>query len=216
MGDESARRTWGWGVGVGGRVRRVAYAGFDYPVFLDLGGVKVLVVGGGPVGLRKAQGLVAAGALVTVIAPTTVSGIADVAVHTEQRVYRTDDVTGFQLVITATSDPSVNAQVAADARAAGIFVNSADDPENCTFILPAITRRGPIIVAVSTGGSSPALAGRLRDQIAAHELTVEMETAAVELGRQRSEIHATGASTEDIDWAPRIDAALGDRPDSPR
>jgi precorrin-2 dehydrogenase/sirohydrochlorin ferrochelatase len=194
----------------------VAYAGFDYPVFLDLGGVKVLVVGGGPVGLRKAQGLVAAGALVTVIAPTTVSGITDVAVHTEQRVYRTDDVTGFQLVITATSDPSVNAQVAADARAAGIFVNSADDPENCTFILPAITRRGPIIVAVSTGGSSPALAGRLRDQIAAHELTVAMETAAVELGRQRSEIHATGASTEDIDWAPRIDAALGDRPDSPR
>lgn len=194
----------------------MAYGGFDYPVFLDLGGVRVLVVGGGPVGLRKAQGLAAARALVTVIAPTTVDGITDVAIRTKHRPYRSDDVMGFQLVITATSDPSVNAQVAADAQAAGIFVNSADDPENCTFILPAITRRGPIIVAVSTGGSSPALAGRLRDQIAANELTVEMEAAAVELGRQRSEIHATGASTEDIDWTPRIDAALGDPPDSAR
>ncbi|HEY4331962.1 MAG TPA: bifunctional precorrin-2 dehydrogenase/sirohydrochlorin ferrochelatase, partial [Ilumatobacteraceae bacterium] len=70
-------------------------------------------------------------------------------------------------------------------------------------------RRGLVTVAVSTGGASPALAGRLRDEIAATTLTPEVEAAAIELARQRAEIHAGGESTEAIDWAPRLDAALG-------
>jgi precorrin-2 dehydrogenase/sirohydrochlorin ferrochelatase len=180
---------------------------FDYPVFLDLAGVPVLVVGGGQVALRKLLGLVEAGAAVSVIAPAVVDGIAEVAA-VQARPYATGDLAGFRLVVTATDDPAVNAQVAADARAAGVFVNSADDPENCTFILPAIARRGPITVAVSTGGVSPALASRLRDEIASTHLTPELEVAAIDLGRQRAEIHATGASTEDIDWTARIDTAL--------
>ena len=187
-----------------GRVLRVA---FDYPVFLDLAGVPVLVVGGGQVALRKVRGLVGAGAAVTVIAPDVADGTTEVAT-VEHRAYATGDLAGFRLVVTATNDPAVNAQVAADARAAGVFVNSADDPANCTFILPAIARRGPITVAVSTGGVSPALASRLRDKIAAAHLTPEVEAAAIELGRQRAEIRAAGGSTEDIDWSARIDAAL--------
>ena len=180
---------------------------FDYPVFLDLTGLPVLVVGGGPVALRKATGLFEAGAAVTVVAPDVVDGVAEIAT-VERRAYATDDLTGMRLVFTATDDPAVNAQVAADARAAGVFVNSADDPDNCTFILPAIARRGSLTVAVSTGGVSPALASRLRDEIAATHLTAEVEAAAIDLGRQRAKIHADGASTEDIDWTERIDAAL--------
>ncbi|MCU1396494.1 MAG: putative precorrin-2 dehydrogenase [Ilumatobacteraceae bacterium] len=182
---------------------------FGYPVYLDLDGVPVLVVGGGPVALRKATGLAEAGAAVTVVAPHTVEGIAAVARHVLRRAYLATDVVGFQLVMTATDDPAVNAAVARDATEHRIWVNSADDPDNCSFILPAVARRGLLSVAVSTGGSSPALAGRLRDDIAAGHLTAAAESAAVELGRQRAEIHAAGASTEDVDWTDRVDRALG-------
>jgi siroheme synthase-like protein len=183
---------------------------FDYPVFLDLAGVPVLVVGGGPVALRKIVGLTEADAVVTVIAPEVAEGIERIGAlaAVERRPYARGDLAGFRLVITATSDAAVNAQVAADAREAGVFVNSADDPENCTFILPAIARRGPITVAVSTGGTSPALAGRLRDDIASAHLTAAAERAAADLGAQRAAIHAAGATTEAVDWSERIDAAL--------
>ena len=185
---------------------------FGYPVFLDLTDAPVLLVGGGPVAFRKAQGLVAAGAAVTVIAPEVVPELDPVALRIERRGYRTDDLHGHRLVITATNDPDVNARVSADARAAGIWVNSADDPDNCSFILPAVARRGPVTVAVSTGGASPALASRLRRDIAETVLTPAVEHAAEELTRQRAEIHAAGASTEDVDWTERVDAALRGAP----
>ena len=188
--------------------RYCAHMAFPYPVFLDLTGVAVLVVGGGPVALRKAQGLAESGAIVTVVAPTIVEGLVDVATHLLRRPYESSDVEGFQLVMTATNDPEVNAQVGRDATALQIWVNSADDPDNCSFILPAVARRGLITVAVSTGGSSPALAGRLRTDIATTHLTAATEFAAADLGRQRAEIHATGASTEDIDWTERVEVAL--------
>jgi len=112
--------------------------------------------------------------------------------------------------MTATDDPAVNAAVAADATAAGIWVNSADDPANCSFILPAVARRGTVTVAVSTGGASPALATRLRDDIASTVLTERVEAAAADLARQRDEVHASGASTESIDWTQRVADALAD------
>jgi siroheme synthase-like protein len=185
---------------------------FGYPVFLDLAGVPVLLVGGGPVALRKAIGLAEAGANITVVAPAVVDGLAEIATRVEQRPYAAGDVVGYQLVMTATDDSAVNAAVAADATEHRIWVNSADDPDNCTFILPAVARRGPITVAVSTGGASPSLAGRLRDDIAAVVLTDAAEAAALDLGHQRAEIHAAGASTEDIDWTDRVDRALHPRP----
>ncbi len=178
-------------------------------MFLDVEEISILVVGGGNVAGRKIEGLVRAGAMVTVVAPVVTAEISAMEVRIERRPYATGDAGRFQLVITATDDPAVNALVAADARAAGVWVNSADDPDNCSFILPAITRRGDITVAVSTGGASPALAGRLRDIIARDVLTASVEAAARELARQRAEIKAAGASTEDVDWNPRLDAALG-------
>ena len=181
---------------------------FLYPVFLDLTDVPVLLVGGGHVASRKAEGLVAAGARLTVVAPMVLAELRSLAGVVHERGYAADDLAGQQLVITATDSPAVNARVAADARATGIWVNSADDPENCSFILPAIARRGPLIAALSTGGASPALAGRLRDQIAETVLTPAAETAAIELARQRAEIHADGGSTELVDWTDRVTEAL--------
>ena len=97
--------------------------------------------------------------------------------------------------------------MAADAQAAGVWVNSADDPANCTFILPAVARRGPVVVAVSSGGASPALASHLRDQIDAMALD-GVDVAAADLARQRAEVHAAGGSTEEVEWDERVRQAL--------
>jgi precorrin-2 dehydrogenase / sirohydrochlorin ferrochelatase len=179
-----------------------------YPVFLDLTGVPVLLVGAGNIAARKLDGLLAAGATVTVVAPLVRDEVRAMVPHRiHERTYVPGDVDGMQLVMTATDDASVNAAVAADAKAAGVFVNSADDPPNCSFILPAVHRQGLITVAVSTGGASPALAQRLRSEIAAL-VGLQWAAAAEDLQRQRREIQAAGGSTEDIDWRPRVDAAL--------
>ena len=114
----------------------------------------------------------------------------------------------MRLVVTATGVEAVDAAVAADARARGIWVNAADQPADCDFILPAIARQGPVSVAVSTDGRSPALAASLRDRIASL-LTPELATLADDLAAERSAIKASGGSTEDRDWSARIDAVLG-------
>jgi siroheme synthase-like protein len=182
---------------------------FGFPVFLALDGVPVLLVGGGTIALRKASALAHEGALLTVVAPDVLPELAELAGRVERRSYAAGDVHGHRLVMVATDDPQVNAQVSADATAAGIWVNSADDPERCSFILPAVARRGPVTVAVSTGGASPALAGHLRDEIAATTLTDAVERAAADLAGQRAAIHAAGGSTEEVDWTDRVRAALG-------
>lgn len=184
---------------------------FSYPIFLDLTDVPVLIVGGGLIAFRKAQGLAAGGALITVVAPDILPDLIEIAAHTELRRYHAGEATNYQLVITATSDASVNARVALDARNAQVWVNSADDPQNCSFILPAVARQGLVSMAISTGGSSPALASRLRTDIAARELTPHVHEAAVELARQRDEIKRTGASTQAIDWTDRVTQALHPR-----
>lgn len=183
---------------------------FAYPAFLDVQGVEVLVVGGGVIAFRKASGLAEAGALVTVVAPEVVPELAALAQNVERRPYESGEAANYQLVMTATNDAGVNAQVASDARAARVWVNSADDPQNCSFILPAVARRGHVTVAVSTGGASPALAGTIRARIAEQILTPQVESAAVELAKQRAEIHANGGSTEVVDWTERVRQALGD------
>ena len=141
---------------------------FGYPVVLDLHGVPVLVVGAGPVGVRKIAGLVAAGAVVRVVAPrrrrATRPGCGSAS--SVSAPYEAGDLDGVRLVVTATGVEAVDAAVAADARASGIWVNAADQPVDCDFILPAIARQGPVSVAVSTDGTSPALAVRFRDRIA--------------------------------------------------
>ena len=181
---------------------------FDYPVVLDLTGVPVLVVGAGPIGARKVAGLAAAGALVRVVA-TTVSDALDRATVAElrERPYRVEDLDGVRLVVTATGDAAVDAAVAGDARAAGLWVNAADQPADCTFILPAVARNGPLSVAVSSNGTSPALARRLRDH-AATLLGDDVVALARELAERRREVRAGGGTTEDVDWSALIDPIL--------
>ena len=182
--------------------------GFTYPVMLSLDGVPVLLVGGGTIASRKAEGLVAAGALLTVVAPEIRAELAAVAHRLERRPYQAADIVGHRLVMTATDNPTVNAQVGRDATELGVWVNSADDPANCSFILPAVARRGPVTVAVGTDGSSPALARTLRDRIANEVVTEGVEKAAADLAAQRADCHSRGISTESIDWSDRVAEAL--------
>ncbi len=133
---------------------------------LDLSGRRCVVVGGGSVGHEKAAGLAACGASVTVVSPELDDSFGPLGVEWRQRRYAKSDLRGAFLVIAATSDRSVNERVSRDAEARGMLCNVADVPELCNFILPAVHREGPIAVAVSTGGASPALAKRLRSQIA--------------------------------------------------
>jgi len=140
-----------------------------YPMFTVLEGKECLVVGGGAVGERKVADLLAAGAKVTVVSPTITPGLAKRAARGEIRCLAEDfaprHLMGMALVLGATDDPRVNAQVSAAAQDLGIWVNIADAPELCTFIVPARVSRGDLTVAVSTGGASPALARKLREEM---------------------------------------------------
>src|SRR5581483_10147284 len=140
-----------------------------YPVLLDLAGRPCVVVGGGAVAEGKVPPLVAAGARVTVIAPALTPALAAQQragrfTHLA-RAYRPGDLAGAFLVIGATGDPEVNRAVHAEATERGALINVVDDPPHCGFILPSVLRRGDLVVAVSTSGSAPALAVRLRERL---------------------------------------------------
>jgi precorrin-2 dehydrogenase/sirohydrochlorin ferrochelatase len=137
-----------------------------YMACLDLEGRSCLVVGGGPVGFEKARGLLDCGARVTVVARRFTSELVDLPVERLERSYKSTDLEGRFLVVAATSDTGLNRRVYADAEARSLLCNVADAPELCNFILPAVHRQGPIAIAVSTGGASPALAQRIRGQLA--------------------------------------------------
>jgi precorrin-2 dehydrogenase/sirohydrochlorin ferrochelatase len=137
-----------------------------YMACLDLEGRDCLVVGGGPVALEKARGLLDCGARVTLVAPQVAEELRQLPLRLRERRYRRSDLDGVYLVVAATSDPAVNRRVFADCEERRIFCNVVDVPELCSFILPAVHREGPLAVAVSSGGASPALAQRLRDEIA--------------------------------------------------
>jgi precorrin-2 dehydrogenase/sirohydrochlorin ferrochelatase len=137
-----------------------------YMACVDLEGRSVLVVGGGSVALEKVRGLLECGARVTVVAPQAVAALHELPLEWLRRAYRSSDLEGRFLVVAATSTPSVNRRVYADAEARALLCNVVDVPELCSFILPAVHRQGPIAVAISTGGASPALAQRLRDDVA--------------------------------------------------
>ena len=180
-----------------------------YPVNLVLAGKRCLVVGGGTVAARKVEGLLAAGAVITVVAPDVSDDIralvaAGAAVTVEQRRYQPGDLAGAWLVITATDDPEVNRAVLAAGEADRVWVNAADDPEACSFILPAVVRQGPVMVTVSTSGYSPALAAWLKGHVKA-ELGPEVAVLARMLAEARATLHAQGRSTEGVDWRPALD-----------
>jgi len=141
-----------------------------YIACLRLQGRRGLVVGGGEVGLEKVDGLLACGADVTVVAPDLVPELErharEGSIGWEQRDYRAEDLDGSFLAIAATNDSEVNIRVFEDAEARAMLVNVVDVPPLCNFILPAIVRTGPLAIAISTAGASPALAKRMKREIA--------------------------------------------------
>jgi len=134
-----------------------------YPVFLDLRGRRVLIVGGGGIAQRKAEGLVAAGAEVMVVAPEALPMPPEVTVHL--RRFDPADTDGAFFIIAATDDRAVNTAVAQAAEAHGILVNVVDTPDECSVILPAVVRRGEFCLAISTGGASPTFARRIKERL---------------------------------------------------
>jgi precorrin-2 dehydrogenase / sirohydrochlorin ferrochelatase len=138
-----------------------------YPVFLDLRGREVLVVGAGKVALRKVKGLLEAGAKVTVVSPHAEPEFAGLAVDWKVRSFDWDDIQDQALIYTATDDRTVNRAVAEAATAKGIWVNVADAPEECSFLVPSRITRGNLQVAVSTSGRDPKVAISIRKGIEA-------------------------------------------------
>ncbi len=136
------------------------------PIFLAVTGRDCVVVGGGEVAARKVESLLEAGALVTVVSPRLSPSmetiVANGLVTHLARNYERGDIQGSVLVYAATDDPKLHRELAAEARALGIPVNVVDVPELCTFIAPAVVKRGDLQIAISTGGASPAFAARLR------------------------------------------------------
>ncbi len=169
------------------------------------------MVGGGPIALRKAEGLLVCGADVTVVAPVLHPVLEELAAAgrlvVERRAYRSPEAAGYRLVTAATDDPEVNRSVFDDGEAAGVWVNAADDPASCSFTLPSVVRRGPIMVTVATGGHSPALAQWLRRHVES-ELGEEYVVLLTLLSEQRAQIKAEGRSTEGLDWLSALDSNM--------
>jgi precorrin-2 dehydrogenase/sirohydrochlorin ferrochelatase len=185
----------------------VPVEGSLYPVNLVLTGRPCLVVGGGAVAARKVTGLLACGAIVHVIAARAGDEVRATGAPIEERPYARGDVAGYRLVVAATDDPATNRIVFEDGEAAGVWVNSADDPASCSFTVPAIARRGPIMVTLSTGGHSPALASWLRAHVET-ELGPEYEILVRLLSEARDELRAGGRSTEGVDWRKALDSDM--------
>jgi precorrin-2 dehydrogenase/sirohydrochlorin ferrochelatase len=173
-----------------------------YPIFLDLQGRRCIVIGGGAVAERKVEGLLAAGAEITVVSPETSEGLrlllAQRSLKHLPRKYQHGDLAGYALAFVAIDDGATAAAVFSEARAAGVWINCADAPSCCDFILPAVIRRGQLAVAISSGGASPAATRAIREEFESHlteELAQLVQTASEVRAdlRQRS-IHARAES----------------------
>jgi len=135
---------------------------------LNLQGLRVVVIGAGPTGMRKVHSLLRAGAKVTVVDPKPPAGGIKIPGEVEiiADEYRSDQLAGARLVFACTGDRGLNSRISSDARRAGALVNSADQPEECDFYCPAVFQDGDVVVAVGTGGQSAGLAVFLRDRLA--------------------------------------------------
>ena len=186
-------------------------SGFAYPVMLDLTGRLCLVVGGGAVAERKVSGLVDAGARVTVVSPSLTRALLRLATEAplcwRPREYVAGDAAGYALVMVATDDRAVNAQVTAECRRAGIWVNCADDPEHCDFILPAVLRRGLVTVSVSTGGQSPTMARLVREELDAL-LPPDVAPLTEVVADVRRALSGDGISLDAERWRRALDGEL--------
>ena len=178
----------------------------QYPVNLVLDGRECLVVGGGRVAVRKVEGLLACGARVTAVAPSVAPGLHGLpGVTVAERAWEPADLDGKWLAIAATDDPSVNAAVYAEGERRGVWVNGADDPANCSFTLPSVVRRGSLMLTVSTGGRSPAVATWLRRRLE-REIGPEYEALLELVASHREAVKASGGTYDSSDRKWRTSA----------
>ena len=136
-----------------------------FPFFVDLEGQRGLIVGGGTVALRKAEKLLPYGPALTVVAPEPVSELAALPVELTRREFQPEDLDRADFVIAATDNEEENHRISALCQGRKIPVNVVDDKEACSFLFPALVRRGNLSVGISTGGSSPTAAVWLKEQI---------------------------------------------------
>jgi precorrin-2 dehydrogenase / sirohydrochlorin ferrochelatase len=184
-----------------------------FPIVLELGGRPCLVVGGGPVAERKVEILLAADARVTVVSPRLTrrlqAWVDSRAIRHIAGEYRPGDVQGHALVFVASDDPALTATVVAEARALHTWVNAADDPARCDFTLPSVLRRGELTVAVSTGGTSPALARSIREELEDY-FTDEYRVLAGVAAEARRELRRRGRAPDAETWRRALKTLLAD------
>jgi siroheme synthase-like protein len=172
-------------------------------MFVRVDRLRCVVVGGGAVAARKARGLIDAGATVTVVSPELhpdLTALLDSpAVRWIRREAHVDDLAGANLVFLATSDGAVNARLELTARSHGALVNRADAPDDGTFHVPAVLRRGDITVAVSTGGRAPGIAQLIRDDI--ESIMTEGRVSLLDvIAEARDAVHDAGMRTDSETW----------------
>ncbi len=171
-----------------------------FPMMLNLGGKKCVVVGGGRIAAEKIGGLLRCGARILVISPRAERQIQRQAragtLGWRRRAFLSRDVEGAFLVIAATNSSTVNEAVFRACRARGVLCNAVDDPEHCDFLYPAVVRRGPLQIAVSTSGRSPGLASRLRRELE-QEFGPEWSEWVEHLGEVRHKILLENMSPEE-------------------
>lgn len=179
-----------------------------YPIFLNIRGKRCVVVGGGPVALRKVNILLEHEASVKVISPELCPELSQLAksraIQVLQRNYNGGDLQGALITIAATDDGEINNKVAEEARAKGVLVNVVDDSEHSDFIVPSQFRRGDITIAVSTAGKSPALARKIRTRLE-EDFGVEYASLALLVDEVRSELKRQGIKVNGYGWQKAID-----------
>jgi len=182
-----------------------------FPLFVELEGRPCVVLGGGRVADRKVHALLEVGAVVTVVSPALTPALARLVaigrVAHVARAYVEGDLLGAALAIAATGDGGVNATVAREGRARGVWVNAVDDPKHCDAIVPSVVRRGAVTVAISTGGASPALARAVRERLE-QALPPAYGTLLEIAGETRRELRAAGHRASAEDWMDALEVAL--------
>ena len=182
-----------------------------YPVYLDLRRRRCVIFGGGEVAERKIQNLLECQAEVIIISPTVTPGILERLergeLRWESRKYIEGDLTGIFLAIAATDQRAVNAAIATEAAREKVILNVVDDAPLCTFIAPSIVRRGDVTVALSTAGTSPALARKLRESLERSDILEYADLSGV-LSSARRELKLRGVNIPPDRWQECIDGDL--------